>query len=186
MKSKATTVDERVAELSAEAKRRRLELRAAERRIAELEAQLKEKGRGADTDVEDETDPDEPTGGDADEAEDDADPTDAPDAEALRIENLFMRSVLARSGSLDTETAWTLMRERGFLDAVNPDEPETMDAALDKVVDRYPWLADEAEASAVEPPPLPPSGGRARKVKDSHRVTDNAGLANRFPALRGR
>ncbi len=32
----------------------------------------------------------------------------------------------------------------------------------------------------------PPSGGRAKKRRDSARVTDTANLKQRFPALKGR
>ncbi len=64
------------------------------------------------------------------------------DADALRLHNLFLSSVLGRGGSFNVEDGWLLLNSKGFLDAVDVEEPSSMSAALDKLVERYPWLAD--------------------------------------------
>jgi hypothetical protein len=83
-----------------------------------------------------------------------------------------------------------LLRERGLLDTVMPDADdasEAMTAAIDRLLDRYPWLSDDVPADKDDHrPPPPPSTGRpgARKKRDSTRTTDAAALRLRFPALK--
>lgn len=203
--STALNTEERLIELSAEAKRWRLRLRAAEARVKELEAKLAAtdttKTDGDTDDETDTTDADE-TDADTDEGDDEADEADeaddttdeaevepAPDTDALRLENAFMRSVLAHGGSLNTEDAWVLMREHNFLDTVTVSGDGTvegMDDALARTLDRYPWLSDGADEPDRTPPPPPRSGGRAVKRQDVNQGANKAALSNRFPALKGR
>jgi hypothetical protein len=113
----------------------------------------------------------------------------AADNRADRLQVSFLKAVLARKEPLDTDSAWTLMEGRGFLDAVTVDEDgtvddETMAEALAKVLDRYPWLGDGDANGDPDPKPRPPRTGGARKQPDSAQGNGGGDLRHRFPALR--
>jgi len=115
----------------------------------------------------------------------------AGDADELRLENAFLRAAMAADAPLDFDTAWDLLHVKGFVDTVKVGDDgkvdaDSMDDALAKLVDRYPWLVD------APPPPEPkvlpprPGVGTGRK-KDSGAGQSRTGLESRFPALkRGR
>jgi len=112
----------------------------------------------------------------------------AGDADELRLENAFLRSAMAADAPLDLDTAWDLLRVRGFVDTVNVGDDGKvtgMDDALAKLVERYPWLADAPPVP--EPKVLPPAIKGARKRPDASAGQNRRGLESRFPALkRGR
>jgi hypothetical protein len=60
---------------------------------------------------------------------------------------------LSRGGTLDTDTAWTLLTTKGFTDAVTADDPDTRAEALDKVVDAYPWAGSRRPSRHVRRSP---------------------------------
>jgi hypothetical protein len=140
--------------LSREAGRWRQKFRAAESRIAELEA-----------------------GGEAKEA-----------LRSSRLESAFLRAVLAHNGPLDVETTWDLANVRGFLDAVTIDTDgnvDGMDEALARVLDRYPWLADEPVGDVGDGSPARRTAPPPKKKKDgAAEQHSRASLEARFPALR--
>jgi hypothetical protein len=112
---------------------------------------------------------------------------DGADLVAVRRENAFLRAVLERGETLDMDTAWDLMNAKGFIDLMKvSDDGEVSGAeeAMQKLVDRYPWLLD-ADGSATDEPTRmpPPSGGRAKKKHDTTAVR-HADLKGRLPALR--
>jgi hypothetical protein len=82
-----------------------------------------------------------------------------------RLESAFLRSMLTAATPVDVESAWDLAVARGFFDAVKDDTGDGMDEALDALLDRYPWLANDASADDGIPP-LPKTGG-ARKTADA-------------------
>lgn len=127
------------------------------RRIEERDGRIKELEQGAET------------------------PSEA--LRSARLEAAFLREVLAAGQTLDAETAWDLLKIRGFIDLVKINDEGAvsgMDQALAGVLDRYPWLTD---VDAIpEPTSLPASGGRAKKKKAT--APNDAGLSARFPALR--
>jgi len=116
------------------------------------------------------------------------DGTPSGDAHELRLENAFLRSAMAADAPLDLDTAWDLLRVRGFVDTVNVGDDGKvtgMDDALAKLVERYPWLADAP--TPPEPRPSPPAIKGARKRQDPSAGLSRSGLESRFPALkRGR
>jgi len=110
-----------------------------------------------------------------------------------RLETAFLRVVVERDDKLDVETAWDLANVRGFVDPVKIDddgEAVGMDEALDRVLDRYPWLADEsladgADAETVAGRRTAPSPKRRSGTTEPHFSRDD--LQKRMPALkRGR
>jgi hypothetical protein len=115
------------------------------------------------------------------------DDTSMPEAlRAARLEAAFLREVLARDERVDLETAWDLANARGYLDPVKLTDDgavEGMVEAFDRLLGRYPYLADdEDDEPAPDQQPAPkirPPGGRA-----SRQDLGVAGLRDRFPALR--
>jgi hypothetical protein len=111
----------------------------------------------------------------------------AADANGLRMENAFLRAVMAQGETLDTETTWALLQSQGFIDAVK-DNGEGMDDALSKTVERYPWLADVSTIPEDEPPthrpPRPGIGTGRRPPANAPHV--DASIRERFPALQHR
>jgi hypothetical protein len=83
----------------------------------------------------------------------------------------------------DLETAWDLGSIRGYFDPVK-DDGEGMSDALDKLIDRYPYLRDY-EASADNGDEGPKHGQRPVRKRREQATTDGT-LAGRFPALKGR
>lgn len=118
---------------------------------------------------------------------------DAETFAALRQENAFLRSAIASGHhTIDLDTAFTLMTSKGFLDAVEiaeDGEVEGMDEAFEKMLARYPWLADEdIPEDDDEPDRTLGRSGRpvGAKRKKGSKQPDNATYQRRFPALRGR
>jgi hypothetical protein len=122
--------------------------------------------------------------GDSDDDEEEED--EDTDPRLLKLENAFLRAAIDMDDPItDLETAWTLATEKGFLDAVK-DDGEGMPEALDKLVDRYPYLVDVADD---EPAPRPnrDTGRTPRRASPrASMAAGNAALAKRFPALRGK
>lgn len=114
-------------------------------------------------------------------------------SEALRssrVESAFLRAVIDRKESLDVETTWDLANVRGFLDAVQVDADgnvEGIDDALGRVLDRYPWLAEEpmdAPEDDDADPSRPRRTARApRKRSDAAGKVQEGSLRQRLPAL---
>ncbi len=107
---------------------------------------------------------------------------------ASQLEAAFLRSIMAREDVIsDVETAWTLLHARGFVDTVNvtdSGEVEGMDEALDKLLGRYPYLADVPEQ--VEPVPTTHGGKQTamNKRRSPVNLPSASALAQRLPALR--
>jgi hypothetical protein len=112
----------------------------------------------------------------------------ADELQAARIEAAFFRTLLVREEPIaDIETAWDLASAKGYFDTVKIEDGNVagMEEALDRLVERYPYLADEAPIEDSEDDTPKPGGrpvGPARK--DSRATT--ATLRERFPALRRR
>lgn len=143
--------------LSHEAGRWRKKLRAAEAQIKELETTQAEKVAAA--------------------------------IRGARLETAFLRVVFERDESIDVETAWDLANVRGFLDAVKIGDDGSVDGmtdAIDRVLARYPWLADEpigTDDGLTEPlrrtasPPMRRPGTKEPQFSREQ-------LQKRLPALR--
>jgi len=114
----------------------------------------------------------------------------AGDADELRLENAFLRAAMAADAPLDFDTAWDLLRVRGFVDAVKVGDDSKvvgMDDALAKLVERYPWLADAPPVPEPKVLPPRPGVGAGRKRPHASPGQSRTGLESRFPALkRGR
>jgi hypothetical protein len=107
---------------------------------------------------------------------------------STRLENAFLRAVIARNEPLDLETAWALANVRGFLDALVVGDDGTVDGmeeALARVLDRYPWLADEPYEPEEGSDGRPSRTGRPPKMRsrDTANHGQDASLIKRFPAL---
>ena len=61
-----------------------------------------------------------------------------------------------------------------------------MDAALNKAVERYPWLTDITLANGDEPVQPKPRTGGTGAGKPSKNTAARTSLEQRFPALKGR
>jgi hypothetical protein len=107
-----------------------------------------------------------------------------------RMESAFYRELLKRKEPVDAETTWDLLHVRGFVDTITVNEDGTvegMDAALEKLFDRYPWLLDgyveiiEEEEGEPKRRTAPPP----RKRRDSAGDVPTAASVNvqRFPSL---
>jgi hypothetical protein len=112
-----------------------------------------------------------------------------PDAQALRasrVESAFLRHVIDSGERYDLEAMWDLARVRGFLDTLevsDDGEVSGMDDAISRVLDRYPWLREDAPATTdagtktrTAPPPRKRDNGPAKPLESTMR--------ERFPALR--
>jgi hypothetical protein len=112
-----------------------------------------------------------------------------PDAQALRasrVEAAFLRHVIDSGERYDLEAMWDLARVRGFLDTLevsDDGEVSGMDDAISRVLDRYPWLCEDAPATTdagtktrTAPPPRKRDNGPAKPLESTMR--------ERFPALR--
>ena len=80
------------------------------------------------------------------ELEEGGDPVSAKRSSPRVWRSAFLHAVIRRGEPLDVETAWDLANIRGFLDATKVDDDgnvEGMEDALERVLERYPWLADE-------------------------------------------
>jgi hypothetical protein len=109
----------------------------------------------------------------------------------LRVEAAFWRELVTGERRIgDHESAWDLFTARGFADLVklsDDGEVTDMDVALEKLVERYPWLEDEpiqpdselevAMGRRTAPPPK-------RKSGTTELQFDRAQLQKRMPHLR--
>src|SRR5262245_34764070 len=105
-----------------------------------------------------------------------------------RMENAFLRAVMERGGDLDLDTAWDLLHVRGFVDTVtvSADSVTGMDEALEKLLDRYPWLPDEVPETGEDDEPAngskrTPTGAKRRKAGPAG--PSQSQLKERFPSL---
>lgn len=113
-------------------------------------------------------------------------------SEALRdarTELAFYRELVARNEPIDIETAWDLGNMRGFFDALkiaDDGNVEGMPEALDKIIDRYPYLVDSVDDSPSNgDKPLTRTAPPPHRRKDTGAASQSkAGLQQRFPALR--
>jgi hypothetical protein len=110
-----------------------------------------------------------------------------------RKENAFLRAVMERGDPLDLETAWDLLHVRGFIDTVtmNGDgQVDGMSDALEKLLDRYPWLSDELpepDEDEDDNPDRPRRTAPPPKIRRSKPVGPSKNqLEDRFPSLRRR
>ncbi|SRR6266568_1394238 len=106
--------------------------------------------------------------------------------EEVRLENLFLRSIMKRGDIADLETAFALLGVQGFKDLVNLDDPDSMDEALDRLMERYPFLIDYDSDSSESDNGGSPKKGQRKVTKKKEPVQTDATLGQRFPALRGR
>src|SRR5438093_361122 len=103
------------------------------------------------------------------------------------MESAFYRSLLERHEPIDAETAWDLMHARGFIDAVSFSEEgdvEDMDDALERVLERYPWLLEDGDSSDADAEPKRRTAPPPKKRTDAaaSQAHQQAGLQQRFPA----
>jgi len=108
-------------------------------------------------------------------------------ARTTRLENAFLRTAIEGGTDLDLDTAWTLLEGKGLLDLVTVTDEgavEGMDAALERLLDRYPWLSHEppeVEPTAVSGAKAPPP----KKKRDPNAIDESA-IRDRFPQLKRR
>lgn len=116
---------------------------------------------------------------------------------SVKLENTFMRAVLARGTDLDLDTLHTLMSSKGFFDAVTFDgetgEPDidSMSEAIEQAIARYPWVEDPPDDDDAEPvrtpsPKVTTGTGRKRPDPAAENAIDTAKIRERFPALKRR
>lgn len=111
---------------------------------------------------------------------------------SARLESAFMRAVFEYRDSIDLEAAWDLATLRGYLDGVKVADDgtvveEDMEAALEKLVDRYPYLIrDDDEPASRDNGDALPKTRQPRPSRQSKTAVDRAALEKRYPALRGR
>jgi hypothetical protein len=97
---------------------------------------------------------------------------------------------MGHMNGIDLDAAWDLGHAKGIFDLVKVKADGTvegMDRALEKILSRYPYLADDAADDEPEPRPIPrkPTNGTARK-RPSQTGIDQAQLRERFPKLKRR
>jgi len=88
----------------------------------------------------------------------------------IRVEAAFWRELVIGERRIgDYESAWDLFTARGFSDlvkAADDSDVTEMDTALGKLVDRYPWLADEPlTTDDDDAPPRRPTASRPRRKR---------------------
>ncbi len=110
-----------------------------------------------------------------------------------RLENAFLRAVMERGDVADLDTSWDLLHVRGFVDTVtvNGDgQVEGMSEAMEKLLDRYPWLTDDLPDSDDEEdadPDRPKRTAPPPKIRKGKPTGPSKGqLEDRFPSLRRR
>jgi hypothetical protein len=149
------TTNHRTRALSDEAARWRTKYREAEGRIRELEA-----GNGNGSEA----------------------------LRRSRLETAFLRTAYDRDEPIaDLETAWDLANAKGYLDPVKIADDGTVQGmmeALNRLVGRYPYLADVADVDDESDPPTNASGRPMNRRRPAPGVPTRAGLQERFPALR--
>lgn len=108
----------------------------------------------------------------------------------LQRENAFLRAVFEKGETLDMDTAWDLLHVRGFIDTVTVDDDGQvtgMPDALDRLLDRYPWLSDEVPETVDEDPNRPRRTAMPpKKRQGSPDGPSKTQLEDRFPSLRRR
>lgn len=109
-----------------------------------------------------------------------------------RLEAEFMREAI-RSGhlGLDLDAAWDLGHAKKIFDLVKvkaDGSVKGMDRALETILSRYPYLADDPDPDEPEPRPKvrPPKTGTGRKAKDTSGALDQSVIRERFPSLKKR
>jgi hypothetical protein len=114
------------------------------------------------------------------------DPSDhVQELRTARLENSFLRTVMQRGDLGDTETAWDLLQIKGFMDAVK-DDGEGMNEAIDKLLERYPYLVDY-DSDNGDTGEEDRSLKKQRRVKPERQPQATTGTyESRFRALRGR
>jgi hypothetical protein len=160
--------DSRIKELSDEAAKWRKKFREAEARVIELEGEGKQKKRSQSF-------------------------VDGQELREARLESAFVRAVFEHRDSIDLEAAWDLATYKGFLDAVTVDDDDgtvdsdTMTEALERLIDRYPYLIDgKSEPSGENEDEPKPKTRHPVQRHGGKKIGDRASLEKRFPALRGR
>jgi seryl-tRNA synthetase len=107
-----------------------------------------------------------------------------------RIEAAFWKSLVVGPHKIaDHESALDLFTARGFIDLVtvgDDGEVAGMDEAMEKMLARYPWLADDdlPTDDDADTPPKRRTASPPRKKKDSQPVQTRADLEKRLPHLR--
>lgn len=107
-----------------------------------------------------------------------------------RMENAFLRAAMERGDTLDLDTAWDLLHVRGFIDTVtvNGDgQVDGMSDAIEKLLDRYPWLTDDLPDVPEEDLDRPRRSANPPKMRKGAPVgPSKSQLQDRFPSLRRR
>lgn len=105
-----------------------------------------------------------------------------------KVEAAFWRSLVVGPHKIaDHESALDLFTARGFADLVkigDDHEVSGMDDAIEKLVVRYPWLADDLPSDDDVEIPLRRTAPPPRKKKDGASPTSRKDLEKRMPALR--
>jgi hypothetical protein len=109
---------------------------------------------------------------------------------SARLESAFIRAVFEYRDSVDLEAAWDLATYKGFLDAVKVEDDGKVDsndveAAIEKLVARYPYLIQDGDSSSDDASP-PPKTRQPKPIAGGRGAADRGALERRFPALRGR
>jgi len=109
---------------------------------------------------------------------------------SVRMESAFYKALFARDEKIDADTTWDLLHTKSFADLVTVADDGNvsgMDAALDKLFDRYPWLLDGFVAVDDDEDEEP----KRRTAPPPKKRRDLAGqgqsqkqLAERFPSLK--
>jgi hypothetical protein len=114
----------------------------------------------------------------------------------MAMELAFIKAAAAE-GVTDVEAAWKLC-DRGLLSWEDGDEPQLVgiEDALEKVLDRYPYVAGSTERDAddrrssvgqdgrVQPPHATTSGRPTNRKKQGVQTIDRAYLEKKYPSLR--
>jgi hypothetical protein len=151
------------------------------RRLHVAEAKIEELGAAGPPKPDGGTPPAQPTNGPP--------ATGSPDdLRASRLEAAFLRAAYTREDPLvDMETAWDLFHMKGFADPVSitdSGEAEGMDEALDKLVSRYPYLADVPDTADPFPTTHSKQPALNKKRPIVTGISSAASLTQRLPALR--
>jgi hypothetical protein len=104
-----------------------------------------------------------------------------------RLELSFLRTAMEHDDPIaDLETAWDLGTARGYFDTVKIEDDGTvagMDEALDRLLERYPYLIDSDDDEEPEPPVSRPSPRPIGQGRKAGAAVGDASLEKRFPLL---
>lgn len=115
--------------------------------------------------------------------------TDGDQLRITRLETAFLRTVMAREDRIDAAEGWDLVNMRGFLDLATVDddgEVTGMDAVLEKLLERYPWLLSDDDETEEPPISSRPSGRQPVPNPKATAAASEKALASRFPTLKRR